>query len=80
MGLESLLVSLSPLSSLTEPSREWNLSIGKTHSEGILILAFNAFNCSAKRLASHLAEFLSSTVGRSLEFGAVKKIGKKTWN
>ena len=41
------------------------------------LLAFNAFNCSAKRLASHLAEFLPSTVGRSLEFVAVKKFGKK---
>ena len=36
--------------------------------------------CSAKRLALHLAEFFPSTVGRSLEFVAVKNIGKKLGN
>ena len=36
--------------------------------------------CSAKRLALHLAEFFLSTVGRSLEFVAVKKFGKELGN
>ena len=51
----------------------------KTHSEGILTfdIVVQCVQCSAKRLALHLAEFLSSTAGRSLEFVAVKKFGKK---
>ena len=36
--------------------------------------------CSAKRLALYLAEFFPSTVGRSLEFVAVKKFGKELGN
>ena len=33
-----------------------------------------------KRLASHLAEFFASTVGRSLEFVGFKKFQQRTWN
>jgi len=36
--------------------------------------------CSAKRLALHLAEFSPSIVERSLEFVAVKKFGKELGN
>ena len=36
--------------------------------------------CSAKRLALHLAESFPSTFGRSLEFMAVKKTGKNLGN
>ena len=56
---------MSPLSSPTEPM---------TYS----ILEFNALN--AERLALHLAEFVPSTVGRSLEYVAVKKLGGELGN
>ena len=42
------------------------------------ILEFNALN--AERLALHLAEFVPSTVGRSLEYVAVKKLGRELGN
>ena len=65
----------------TEPSREWKLPLwfGKTHSEGIVTfdIGVQCVQCSAKRLPPHLAEFFPSTVGRSLEFLAVKKFGKE---
>jgi len=52
---------------------------GKTHSEGIVTfdIGVKCVQCSAKRLAPHLAEFFPSTVGRSLEFVAVNKFGKE---
>ena len=55
------------------------LWFGKTHSEGIVIfdIGVQCVQCSAKRLPPHLAEFFPSTVGRSLEFLAVKKFGKE---
>ena len=55
------------------------LWIGKTHSEGIVTfdIGIQRVQCSAKRLAPHLAEFFPSTVGLSLEFVAVKKFGKE---
>ena len=55
------------------------LWIGKTHSEGIVTfdIGVQCVQCSAKRLAPHLAEFFPSTVGLSLEFVAVKKFGKQ---
>ena len=40
-------------------------------------MGLQCIQCSAKRLAPHLAEFFSSTVGRSLEFVAVKYFGKE---
>ena len=51
----------------------------KTHSEGIVTfdIGVRFALCSAKRLALHLAEFFIWTVGRSLEFVAVKKFGKE---
>ena len=67
--------------------REWNLwnspfGSAKSHSEGIatLVIAVQCFQCSAKRLAPHLAEFFLSTVRRSLEFVAFKKFWQRTWN
>ena len=55
------------------------LWFGKTHSEGIVTfdIGVQCVQCSAKRLPPHLAEFFPSTVGRSLEFLAVKKFGKE---
>ena len=54
------------------------LRICKTHSEGIdtFNIGIQCFQCSAKMLALHLAEFFTSTVGRSLEFVVVKKKAK----
>ena len=54
----------------------------QTHSEGIVTFdtGVQCVQCSAKRLAPHLAEFFPSTVGRSLEFVAVKKFGKELQN
>ena len=84
-GLESY--SLSTLSSPTEPSRGWDLlnslcGSAKSHSEGIVTfdIGVQCFQCSAKRLAPHLAEFFPSTVERSLEFVAFKKFWQRTWN
>ena len=50
---------------------------GKTHSEGIetFDIGVQWVQCSAKRLALHLAECFPWTVGRSFESVAVKKIG-----
>ena len=55
---------MSALSSPTKPSREWNLQhspcgSAKSHSEGIVTfdIGVQCFQCSAKRLAPHLAEF-----------------------
>ena len=58
------------------------LWIDKTHNEGIdtFDTGVQCILCSAKRLALHLAEFFLSTVGRSLEFGAVKKFAKELGN
>ena len=44
----------------------------KSQSGGIVRfdIEVQCFQCSAKRLAPHLAEFFASTVGRSLEFVA----------
>jgi len=58
------------------------LWIGKNHSEGNdpFDIGVQCVQCSAKRLALHLAEFSPSTVGRSLEFVAVKKFGKELGN
>ena len=55
------------------------LWIGKNHSEGIDTFdrGVQCVQCSAERLALHLAEFSPSIVGRSLEFVAVKKFGKE---
>ena len=51
----------------------------KSHSEGIVtfVIGVQCFQCSTKRLVPHLAEFLASTVGRSLEFVAFKKFRQK---
>ena len=42
----------------------------KSQSEGIFTfdIGVQCFQCSAKRLAPHFAEFFPSTVGQSLEF------------
>ena len=56
---------MSPLSSATEPSREWNLLNSRCGSAKLAAKAL---------LAPHLAEFFPSTFGRSLEFVAVKII------
>ena len=77
--------SLSTLSSPTEANREWDLEkfpcrSAKSRSEGIVTfdIGDQCFQCSPpKRLAPHLAEFFTSTVGRSLEFVAWKKFGKE---
>ena len=51
----------------------------KAHNEGIVTfdIGVQCVQCSAKRLAPHLAEFFPSTVGLSLEFVAVKKFRKE---
>ena len=71
--------SLSPLSSPTEPSREWNLypsSCGSTKPKAKTlthsILEFNAFNARLK--AGKRARKTSGTQG--MEFVAVQKFGK----
>ena len=58
------------------------LWIGKKHREGIdtFDTEVQCVQCSAKRLALHLAEFSPSTVGRSLEFVVVNKFGKELGN
>jgi len=58
------------------------LWIGKNYSEGIdtFDIGVHCVQCSAKRLALHLAEFSLSIVGRFLEFVAVKKFGKELGN
>ena len=40
------------------------------------VVGVQCVQCSAQRLALHLAEFFSSKVGRSLEFVEVKKLAK----
>ena len=47
----------------------------KSHSEGIVTfdIGVQSFQCFAKRLSPHLAEFFSSTVGRPLEILEFKK-------
>jgi len=58
------------------------LWIGKNHSKGIdtFDIGIQCVQCSAKRLALHLAEFSLSIVGWSLEFVAVKTFGKELGN
>jgi len=58
------------------------LWIGKTHSNGIgtFDIGVQCVQCSAKKLALHLAEFFPSIVGRFLEFVAAKNFGKEIGN
>ena len=58
------------------------LWIGKTHGQGIdtFDIGVQSVECLAKRLALRLAELFPSTVGRFLEFLAVKKFGKELGN
>ena len=53
--------------------------VDNSQREGIVTfdIGVQCVQCSAKRLAAHLAEFFPSTVGLSLEFVAVKKFGKE---
>ena len=65
--------------SLSPPELTYlTLWIGKTHGEGIDTFDIGVqYVRKGSRIAMHLVEFFPSTVGRSLEFVAVKKF---PWN
>ena len=71
---------MPPLSSPIEPSRDVelvNIPLWIGRNRHTFDIGVQCVQCSAKRLAPHLAEFFPSKVGLSLEFVAVKKFGKE---
>ena len=52
----------------------------KRKGTDIFHIAVQCVQCSAERLALHLAEFFPSTVGRSFEIVAVKQFSKELEN